>query len=59
MDTQMSIIQKCQWIETHCRPHIYQKHLLNIMAKYPKETNERYKELAKEKTEKTIRKYSY
>lgn len=57
LSTQMDVIQKAVIIENYCRPNIYRKHFINIAAKYPRETPERHKELAKDKTEKTIRKY--
>lgn len=58
LDIELAIVNKAQIVENFCRPHIYRKHFINIAAKYPNDTEERHKELAKEKTEKTVAKYT-
>lgn len=58
-NVQMAIVHKCMMIERYARPYIHKKHLINLMMKYPHETEIRYKELAKDLTEKTFMKMAY
>lgn len=59
MDIQMQIVHVTQTIERYCQPFIWQKFYIMIREKYPEITIQKCKNLANDKTEKTIRKYSY
>lgn len=59
LGTQMQIVHITQTLERYCRPHIYKKHWVNIRLKYPEITEQKVKNLANDKTERTILKYSY
>jgi len=58
-NTQMKIVEVTMTIERYCRPYIWRKHFINIRAKYPEISHQKCKNLANDKTEKTIKKYSY
>jgi hypothetical protein len=57
--TQMEVVVITMFIERVCRPYIWRKHYMMIRHKYPMITRQKCKNLANDKTEKTIRKYSY
>ena len=58
LNVQLDIVNKAQILENYCRPYIYKKHFINIVAKYPNDTPERHKELTTVHTEKTMKKYT-
>jgi len=59
IETQMEIIGIVSHIESYCRPFIYYDMLAQVKTKYPRETPERHKIMAKDKMEKTLIKYHY
>ena len=59
MNVQMDIVDKILLIERYCRPFIYKKHFINARSKYPMATDQKIKSIANDRTEKTIKKYSY
>lgn len=59
LNIQMQIVHVTQTIERYCRPYIWQKFYIMIRQKYPQISRQKCKNMANDKTEKTIRKYSY